>query len=631
MDKFEFIPGESFNSAVARWADEVGGFERMIDLTSVAGVRYGHRQQAASAGEADIRALAEEMQVNPDELLVRAMPYGVPGEWTNNFHPVVFAGVTVPSFLIERRVRRFSPTALSKSPHHRALWNVRVLPACTETGELLLDRCGGPDCGQLGWSATLGIDLCEHCMTDLTRLQATTIPEDTRATLAQFAGLFSHNRSVRETSLSVLPRAVAELGIKDIVDLLLRLMTVVDNKLPINPITLLSGDPLAVCTAVARSWEALLGWPEAVGEIAASRIAGRVGRHNDGNSGRTMRFLTRKHQLHASKPVRDLIAAWRRTLSVDLEEGRGLRERTVSGTTAAQITGLDNTRVVQYRRALRLKVHFALDLDRPEARFDREQIEEIRATLRSHTSLWRVREILGVPSYGVEQLLTMQLLEGIQHPFFDAHHYGQQVSKASLEALLAGVQATANPVCGRTLCLQNAMKAVGGRLKPWGEVFRMLVAEEMSFSLADETGALVKRVRVQERAVDMIQSLVVPDRVRLSMSTHMSKADAGEILNLTPARTTELLADIQTPMGSHLKLVPLEYVERLARRHVTVAEVAACRRFGLRRARFDLINAAVPRLGAGGFCRKTAEARLLAEQLKQMDHVGSQISKYARS
>ena len=36
---FAFIPGESFNGAIARWADEIGGVEWTIEITGPAGVR----------------------------------------------------------------------------------------------------------------------------------------------------------------------------------------------------------------------------------------------------------------------------------------------------------------------------------------------------------------------------------------------------------------------------------------------------------------------------------------------------------------------------------------------------------------------------------------------------------------
>lgn len=606
MSVFAFIPGESFNGAVARWADEAGGVERMIDLTSAAGIRYGHRQQAAMADEGEIRALAAEMSVDADELLARATPYA-PGDWTNHRHPMTFGHAVVPTQLIEKRVRRFSPAGLALSPHHRALWDVRLLPACTETGQILLGGCGDPDCDPTGWRATLGIDRCEHCMTDLTTLLAPSVPETTRSALAGFARLLSHDRSEHDAVLSTLPAAVAGLAAGDVVDLLVRLLPVVDSRLPIALHTLLASDPAVLVEAVAAAWRAIVEWPDGLDRIVAARVASRTGRHNDGNRGRTMRLLSRKCQRGASPEVVALIADWRRSVSVDGADGAGLARRTVTATEVAALSGLDTAKVIEYRRAGVFDVRFVLDQDRPETRFDRAEQEGIRAALSDRISDEGARAALGMSCHGVEQLAAMGLLARIEHPFFAVHFAGPQISRTSLDALLAAVRSLAVPSARATLPLRGAMKTVGGRMKPWGEAFRMIVAGELRFSLAAGGVPLSEAILVDPATVPLLRSTVVHDRILHAMSPFMSKADAGEMLNLAPTKATQLLAHIETGVGSHQKAVPLDLAARLARRHMSVAEIAARRGVHPLRAQIDAISAGVPFLGAGGFCRTTAE------------------------
>ena len=617
MSDFVFIPGESFNGAVARWADEVGGIERMIHLTAAAGVRYGHRQHAATADGDDIRALAAEMDVDAEELLARATPYA-PGDWTNHRHPMTFGHVTVTSLLIEKRIRRFSPTGIAASPHHRALWDVRLLPACTVTGEILLDHCGGPDCRTTGWSATLGIDRCEHCMVDLSPLPAKTVPESTRATLAAFAGLFSHDRVAHDGAMTALPPDLAAIGADGVVDLLVRLVPMIDNRLPHDLRALLGSDPSELCDAVAGAWRALTGWPDAVGEVAVRHVAARTGRHNDGNGGRTMRFLTRRHQFGAPPAVAGLIADWRRSISVKGEEGKGLRDRTVSGADVATATGLDTSKVAEYRRAGVFRVHFAMDLDRPEARFDRAEIEGISRALADRTSVEGARAILGMSCHGVEQLAAMRLIELVEHPYLSVHYGGPQISTASIERLVAAVRATAGPPVLDPVTLRAAMKTVGGRVKPWGEAIHMLVAGQLPFSLSPDDVPATEAILVDAASVPILRSTIVPDRILATMSPFMSKADAGELLNLAPARATQLLAHIETGAGSHHKAVPLDLAARLARRHMSVVEIAARRGVHPLRAQVDAISAKVPFLGAGGFCRRTAEEVLFGDPARSL-------------
>jgi hypothetical protein len=609
MADFTFIPGESFNGAVARWADEVGGVERMIDLTRAAGVRYGHRQNAATADERGIRELAAEMKVDPDELLRRATPYA-PGDWTNNLHLLSFAGVTLPTLLIEKRVRRFAPSGLALSAHHRALWDVRLLPACTVTGEVLLDGCGGPGCGPTTWQATLGIGRCEHCMTDLTGAATTSIPEETRAVLAEFAGLLDHDASVRAASLATLPPLVAALGPSDLIDLLVRIVPVVDRTMPIKLAGIIDTPALQLCNAIAAAWRIVSRWPDAMNDLAASRVAGRSGRHNDGNGGRTMRLLTRKRQVGASKALLSFLAEWRASLSVDKDAGAALRDRSVGSATAILMTGLEGTELVELRQRGLLQVHFALDWERPEARFDKTEIQKVAAALADRCSTAEARNTLGMSTNGIEQLTAMRLLGTVDHPVVDARYGDRQVSRSALAALVGAAGATAGPSPSKTaMTLRSAMKSVGGRLKPWGPVFAMLLSGELPFQLLPGDFALTDRVLVDSSTVELLQSVHLPDRVAVALSPFISKEEAGEILNLNPRNTTALLASFRSGVGANFRTVPLEAVVRLARRHVASVEVAARLRVGPLRAHADAIAAGVPLLGPGGFCRKGLEDR----------------------
>ena len=604
---FTFIAGESFNGAVARWADTVGGLERMIDLTRVAGVRYGHHQRAAAADEPGICALASEMDVDAKELLSRAMP-NAPGDYTNQLHPLTFYGVTIPSLLVEKNVRRFSPAGLAVSPHHRALWDLRLIPVCTVTGEVLLDSCGDPECGKTGWTATLGIDRCEHCMTDLTQATTTRIPDDTRKVLAQFAGLFSHDLSVRDATVGLLPPNVASLGPDDIIDLLMRVTKVVDRDMPVDLPGLRNAPPLALASAIATSWAVLVGWPGALTEIVSDHVALRTGCHNDGNAGRTMRFLSPTRQAAAGQSVLTLISDWRRSISVDHPDGAVTNERTVPGGFVAEVTKLDTAKVVEYRRLGIFKTHFVLDSLRPEARYDVAEIEGIRIALSDRCSVGAARLALGMSSHGVEQLVAMKLLDDIDHPYLDFHYGERQISRSSVDDLISAVRATSDGAPARsTLTLRSAMKAIGGHVKPWGPVFAMLVAGELPIRVDPDVHRLTDAIFIDDAVIPLLRTLRLPDKVAASLSRTMSKVDAAELLNLSALKITELLSHIPTAVGSHSKAVALEVVERLAKRHIAVAEIAARRNVSPARAYLDAIAACIPYLGAGGFCRNRTE------------------------
>jgi hypothetical protein len=76
-----------------------------------------------------------------------------------------FFGAMIRADYRDSRHRRVSPRALSVSPHHRAIWDLRIFSFDPETRETLVDSC--PVCAKkLGWRRAYGIHMCEWCLDD---------------------------------------------------------------------------------------------------------------------------------------------------------------------------------------------------------------------------------------------------------------------------------------------------------------------------------------------------------------------------------------------------------------------------------------------------------------------------------
>lgn len=199
----------------------------MSDITHVAGVTWGHPQTASFADESDLRLLADEMEIDPIELVKRARK--TVDEDCGVGAKIVFNGLALPTILIEKRHRRIAPAALRIAPYHRALWDLRLLPADIETGTLLIERCQNNDCDgkPLAWQHTLGIDFCEHCMSDLKGGATDYLPSDVYGTLqglAEFLDL--------QTRPGVLGRLTAQIGADNgqlAIDMLVRLLPLIDR------------------------------------------------------------------------------------------------------------------------------------------------------------------------------------------------------------------------------------------------------------------------------------------------------------------------------------------------------------------------------------------------------------------
>ena len=608
---FAFIPGESFNGAVARWAAN-SWIERMVDVTCAAGISSRVRQTAAGADEDAIRALAAEMEVDPEELLIRATPKvdGGPGFGTR-----LFCGLRVPTAMVEGFVRRHAPAAflLPNGRHHRALWDLRLLPVCAQTGQPLQERCWSETCvgRRVGWQRTFGIATCEHCMGDLSSAHVDPIPTALLNAYRPIARLFDPVR--RPDSLALLPPSLSTDGGQLAADLLIRLVRVVDPAVGHDRRGLHREDPVRACEALVRAWDMMKGWPNAFHDLALARMLARTKRHDDGNGGQTVRFLKIEEGPTVSPGLAALVAPMRDAIHLRGPDGAAIAATTCRIKEASVILGLGTAEVAQLRRNRSLRSVLVIDDDRPQPVFDRAELVALAAAIASRQGFDFIASRLGISHHGVEQLADMGLIDVHDHPFH-LDRYGVLQSTAasfgSLQSDLASRQAAALPKV--KVSLRQAMKRVGGRRKPWGPAFRELLGRRVPYLIAPGGKPLTQRILIAASDAPEIAALAfrpsVP--VRFAFADMMSKQDAGETLNLAAKQCTEHFASVPTKVGQRAKSLPVADVLATAARSITPTEVAARLGTSAQSAYARLRAEGVPSHGIVGFCRTTAEEAL---------------------
>lgn len=127
----------------------------------------------------------------------------------------------------EHRFRRMSPRALSISPHHRAIWDIRPFAFDPETMEVLIHEC--PVCNRpLIWKRIRGICYCPYCVdangrpsVDLREFPQPLIETDDRAALLLAPRLLSHDEAVRRETIAQLPAPWTELSAGELFSTLL--------------------------------------------------------------------------------------------------------------------------------------------------------------------------------------------------------------------------------------------------------------------------------------------------------------------------------------------------------------------------------------------------------------------------
>lgn len=601
---FVFFADESFSGAVARWADQIA-LERMRDVTWAAGVEWGHRQLASCASGEQIRALAAEMEVDANELLIRALPIIQDGAGSRRLHR--FRGLSVSSALIEKRIRRVSPKALQIAPYHRALWDLRLFPCCLETGDILIDSCDNPRCvgSKLGWRHTRGIDVCDHCMADLKEAHTPRFAPELTQRLRVIAKLL--NPEERPQLLGRLPDRIAANNGQVAFDLLIRLLPVVDPDLKSFWARLHRADPFKLAEAVTTAWDIVCKWPAGFKELISQRIARRDGIHLDGNRGETISFLNGKRMGSASTELADIAAEVREEMQVGGKNAESGSGRSMAIKPAAKLLALGTAEVAQLRREGILQVRPGIDTrGRLQPMFCRNEIQEIAEGISHRVGVHAVAWQLGISQNGVQQLIDEGHLRTIEHPFFLIRYGLPQIRIASVQHFLNEIeQAQSDGQIDSEVTLSIAIKVVGACLKPWGAVFGALLDGGIPFRIKPGPTPLVRRIFIGRKNLTKISALACSAR---APDILISKSDAFEILNVGPKEGTAVFADNPTAKGSKAKLLSVRSVIEQGLRHITSTELGLRRGVSTQKAYNDLLRSGVPMLSPAGFCRTTAEA-----------------------
>ena len=221
---------------------------------------------------------------------------------------------------------------------------------------------------------------------------------------------------------------------------------------------------------------------------------------------------------------------------------------------------------------------------------------------------------LGMSRNGAEQLVETGLLELLHHPFFLARYGIPQVTEASINAVLGRLNRAAVLAAeDKLIPLSTAIKVIGGKPKPWGAIFGKLLDGSLPFRIEPGAKTPVRRIFINQKDLSIIEGLGAVRNIpnRIAFSDLLSKADAGEILNVGPHEVTELFADVPTRHGERAKCLPMADVMSLGRRHITSAELGLRRNVSVQKAYRDALLSGVPYLGPAGFCRASAVAKFL--------------------
>lgn len=551
------IPGESGDGYGARVA-AAEFIPRLFDFTSMAGASFTHRAALSQLDGKGVRIVADCLGVEAADLAERCMRHGQEPKRT------AFFGIHIDRQHVAPTTRRFAPASLLISAHHRALWKLRPFPFCEETWQFLTDTCPNDACATVQrWRWTGGIEHCDRCGEPLTRATVEDVPVHRRDALAQAIGTIHPDPERRADSRAALPSDLAVLGPAALLDLLCAVAGVVDpsirfpvGKRLISP----KADAPRVAEAVAEAWNVLTGWPSAFGSLAAERLSTRQGRFGDGNGEATVDFLELPSRCRLDPDVEVVIRQLAAGLRSNASAGYSPRD-------AASRSGATSSALVKARRDGVIATVFHLADRGPVPLLERSAIDALAGdarVLHHHAAAE-----LGVTSRAVEEMVRLGILEPAPAA---PGRSGEGIARSSLDALRRRIEANACQIADG-IPLGAAMRAAGGRLKPWASAFAALLDGKLRYGLADGADCLTARIVVAREAVALLPALRdVPVNPADPYGKLMSKADAADALNLQP-NAYSFLAEWPSSNG-WTRTVPTDWVEAMTRRYISAAEIS---------------------------------------------------------
>ncbi len=466
--------------------------------------------------------LASALRIDEAEVLRRRYPLRSSGHRE-------FFGICIMRSRIEDRVRRFSPAAIARGIiYHPATHELRDLPFSTMGWDILQDACPCENRGVVqNWVTVNGSSRCHSCGGSLGKVTSVPVPEHLRPSLQFVAGLVDPDPTVQRAALAMLPGELQSTSRTLLYDIVMNIVRALDTD--VEP-----ADPLSRTTMLAQACQIVIGWPN--GLTGADRPA-KCPEHRWDWIRRTYPILDRDAAASSAStgsPAPDT----RSSAYAPSRSGGRLQTNFLSAMEAARLGGVDEQALKNaWDDGIFTKHVWTLGGRRVRV-FDPGEVIAIAPTLRLGGSRAIAARHLGLPVYGLEQLLEVELFT----PVAPSRELKQITAhREAAYRLVAKVEGKVSVVSGPTVPFLDAIRHVSGRPKPWGAAFVALLNGDVPFSLrrgAEKTGLAGRIIVGRDSIADLASMSHEPvARAPVHRSEEWVGADAIECLNGAPSST----------------------------------------------------------------------------------------------
>jgi hypothetical protein len=571
----EPVAGESLIGLVAR-ATRLNVLGRTSIILDQCGIRLLH---PGTIGQ-DLPGpalLSTQLGCSEEAILARMHPYV--DQDSGSLDIKWGSGALLRSDLILER-RLVSPKALKQSEHHRAAWANRLLPYCQESLELLVDTCAA--CGrQQGWRHAWGIGHCDEksCQKPLVHLTSEQLPSSLVEGYRLFAALASVVPSERDLEVAKLHPALQALPAAVLINFALQIGALLQEqpvRLHRTAISnLLPGELASIASSGANQ---LADWPNHFRATVAEQLA-EAG-PTSGKRHRTILNGLRRLASRAARP--EQVALLRQALPEAFEHAAvalsALVVPAVGANVVCRTANLRTSELKAIREAGLIKHRVIVAGKRMQVQYDKSDTEDLARRHREAVFASRLEQKFGLPRYASEQLACLGIVQREAHPALALIHPCLRLTAASIDNLLQRLEAAARQDLGPDLMpLGTAIRIMGGKPKPWGNIFLALVDGTLPFELHG-TGKFVRRAQVRLNDIKPFAPVYFEqsDWSGFPFEQTFTQIDAAEVLNLDALQIRRVIASGEltfSPQGVAV-ITPRAPVLELAKVYMATAEIA---------------------------------------------------------
>ncbi len=528
-DRFAFcdppIPGESLMGFVARNADK-HGVPKLSTALLPTGIDSLVPDSLPTVHFEKAPEVARVFGTSVEEVRLRCHPsVTLPGRHRAF---IGFFGTSVRSAYRESCRRRVSPVSLAASPHHRAVWDLRVLGFCPESKETLIDAC--PACGKtLGWRWTVGVAWCESedCGSDLREFPQPRVSVDDMEALDFVTDLVHWDAERRACAVAKVPPALSFLDGGELFEgcIAIACAATTETEAPraiMRRLKKLEDFGRMTPEALALAGRTLLDWPKTYHRIADRMRDQSVDREGHWGVKKELGPLWYlAHDPYLSPKLKEAIkrenganmAASADRMVIRRAETRAAPDKMTVGDAEKEL-GLDGRMIKRWRDDGLVWSHSDETARQSIVLLKREEMAAIAAARDDAVWACIVTGSFGIDRGAASALAEAGLIERLERPAADLIK-GINYRKSTVDALRARLMACARPPapdCKLHVRLSKAVKRAGVDPVPWPAIYQAILS-----------GALKVHLH--------------PGRGNVTIGTSLAVSDAAEIAPIIRAAT----------------------------------------------------------------------------------------------